>query len=226
MSTTRSIGTAALLAALPAAAHGAIITQGITPAPGNITRLSVDMINNDQGAVYDSATLEGLFLPLAQAIYDWGVSVGNPVTAYADAQAFLDSWPGGLTAAGQINASTGWNVSGRDPLELTHNEGFPGFDYTAWASGLNSFLILDIHNSYLTASGNAADWGDPDKGTYANIILSDNTVQNAFVGKTGSAIGAPTYSADGLAYQLVIIPAPAPTILLAFAAPALIRRKR
>ncbi|TVQ61530.1 MAG: hypothetical protein EA379_06235 [Phycisphaerales bacterium] len=168
-------------------------------------RLGHLMLNDDPGAVYNSATLQGLFLPLAELIHDFGVQHGNPASGFANAQDFLDSaLTGGTTGGGQINTLNGWLLTGKDPLEITNVGGFPGFDYTPWTHGVQAFYRLSIPRQYLTASGDPGDWGVEGK-VYATITLSDIVVPDAFVGRAGIN----SWSADGLAYRLTIV-SPAP----------------
>ena len=218
MHTPRPIITAAIIAALPAAAHGAILAQS-SPSPVGLNLvLGFEKTNDDPGAVYDSAELQGLFLPLAQSIY----AFGSNAAIYASVQDMTAAWSGGITGLGSV--SNGWSMSGFDPKQFTNIGGLPDITYDQWVAGRTGDFVTTIPLSQLTASGNAADWGDPDA-TYATITLSDTLVEDAFVGKTGG-VNSPEFFADGFAYQLVIIPAPGILALAPLAALTTTRRRR
>ncbi len=127
---------AALVATLALAdpAQGSLILQ-YEPVVGDITAgLAIELINNDQGAIYDSATLT-LLSPLAAALY----ALPANQLAYATIQDLVAEWNINIQSTGSGNVYSGWNrtVNGDGSVDFSHSEGFPVLDYTQWLDNTN-----------------------------------------------------------------------------------------
>ena len=210
----RTIAPAAALVAA-GAAHGAAVTQFDAFETSNDIALALEMLNDDPGAVYNEATLQGIYEPLAQELYNFGINA----SVYASPEELMQAWSSSITSGGTID--NGWNATGTDPVSFTNIGGIPDITFDQWNAGDEMAYGKQVPFAQLTASGDAADWGQPGH-TYATIELGD-VVEEAFVGQ--SASGFSTWSADGQAYQLNIVPAPASAALLGLAAAAARRRR-
>ena len=90
--------------------------------------------NNDNGVTYDSAELkfDELLTPIAQAVKDRNSDYAN-----ASLSEIMAEWTFGLnSSAGDVY--TGWSAAlNGSVLDLSHNGGDPGLDYTVWSDLLN-----------------------------------------------------------------------------------------
>ena len=197
---------AALVAGLALAgnAQGSLILQ-YEPVVGDITTgLAIVLVNNDQGAIYDSATLT-LLSPLAAALY----ALPANQLAYATIQELVAEWNINIQPPPSGNVYSGWNrtVNADGSVDLTNN----GFFWDQWRDNTNypnqstMALTVQIPLSQLELDGVPGYHPLND----ARIELNSNqNVQNAFVASAGDGLNY--WQADGFTYQVV----PEPSTLL------------
>lgn len=172
------LGGVALLAG-PSSAHAAIINQ-LEPTQGVI---DLSIINNDNGAVYDSGVISSdLFGNLAQQLYDlpanqsdyssigeliadWGVSIRGPPTGEV-----YNGWSAVVGADGQIGLSS--SGRGADPWVSTAEN--PNLDTLA--------LTVGVPTSQLELNGVPGYQPESD----ARVVLGVDGSPNAFVPNTGT----------------------------------------
>ena len=166
-------------------AHGAQTIQYGDAAQGPVnTGFVIDLINNDPGTIYQSATLDldGLLGNVA----DW-ISQNSTDPSFAGkthTQIYSQIY---FTPGGEV--STGWSTAvNGTTLEITHVNGIPGLEYTTWQSTAYNSGSQDMMRLYVSFP-NAALNGH-------NITMTSTPAANAFVAKTtaGPYSPAPAYA--------------------------------
>lgn len=190
------------------AADGALITQlpPNIPDESDYVFLNVNLTNDNEGAIYDSAGFS-LLTHLAQDLYDF---IPGNQTTYANVAELVADWDVSIREppTGQIH--NGWNrdVNPDGSVDLTNN----GFFYDVWRDGINypnqstMALTVQIPLSQLELDGEAGY----NPLTDARIELGTTPLTNAFTATSES--GFTTWQGEGQKYD--VIPEPGTMALL------------
>jgi hypothetical protein len=185
-------------------ANGSLILQYDPVVGDTFKSLNLELTNNDQGAVYDSATLS-LSSPLAQAL--WNTVPANQAN-YANIGEMVADWNVLIRPPPSGQIYNGWNrtVNADGSIDLTNLGqigGIPDDDYTTWKDSIGfpnqntMALTVQIPLTQLELDGETGY----NPATDARIELNPSqTIENAFVGFTSGGAGS---SADGQAYGLI-----------------------
>ena len=180
------------LAAVGGVAHAARVVQ-LEPYYGATWYvLDIYLTNDNPGAIYNSAYLDAaLFGGLAEQLYALPVNTHT----FGSPQEMMGQWHLNVRSQPTGSVYNGWQAAiEKTPgsqnigaVTLTNNGGWPGFDYDLWtaAAGQNTMaLTLRIPLSQLEVDG----VGGYDPNRDAKIVLTDTTLQQAFVADAGDGL--------------------------------------
>ena len=175
---------------LTLAAHAAEVVQYDPVYSSTIVLLDTELINNDNGAIYESASFayfallpNGSVTNLATAIQQLPQNLTNTVAGVQE------SWTGGVLP-GISEVDTGWslNLESNTTYSIGHVGGFPDFDYDTWqntpANANQDMMYLSHKIPLEQLDGNGDGWRSDDPEDWS-IILSEVVVTEAFTGRVG-----------------------------------------
>ncbi len=148
--------------------------------------LNIGLTNNDPGAIYNSGTLDAALLGgLAEQLYALPVNTHT----FDSPQEMMGDWLITILPPPSGDVCNGWNAAvatddaAPGQVVLTNIGGIPGLSYDQWVSGHTMALTLRIPLNQLEVDGR--DGYDPNRD--AKIVLTETTLQQAFVGYDGGA---------------------------------------
>lgn len=184
----------ALMLYLPARSFGAQVVQYGDAAQGPVnTSFIADLINDNIGTTYQSATLdlEGLLGNVADYICQHSSDTNFAGKSHAEIFSRIFFLP---STEGEISNGWGATMNGTT-LEITHADGIPGLDYTTWQSSSYHSGGQDMMRLYCTIPNSALNGN--------NLTTTTNQVQNAFSALT--LAGATAYT-TAFSYKVMTPP--------------------
>lgn len=180
-----------------------VVTLNPNEVGGNV-QLRVNATNNDEGAIYNTGEWN-IFQDLFAGMYALPVNsdtTNHPSTAYSSLEDFIASANIAVTSTAPSNVYNGWSVTKNSDGSIeTVNIGIPG-NYDLWRDNITApnqstqGIVLNVPLDKLAISFDennlATDW--------ATIVLSSQTMPNAFVGNTGIN----SYQTEGNFYQVQV----------------------
>jgi len=193
--------------------------------PGRV-ELSVELENNDDGAVYNSYDLP-LFYSLSLSLWNLPQNQAN----YATIDDMTGDWS--LTIRpnpiGEVNEGWLTTQGNYSPVAIENVGGIPGVTYENWEATQQNpnqdmmALTLSIPTSQL--DGNNNGWSSTDSGDYT-INMNTSPTPGMGIGRAG----LDSWAAQGYEYNVNIVPEPNTIALLGLGAAALLaarnRRKK
>jgi hypothetical protein len=170
--------------------HAAITYLGIRDdlSPDYIEK-DVKIENDVEGAIFNSG-LANFSIPLAEGLLDLPVNQGLSV---AD---LVKDWNVTIRSGTTGDVYTGWGAEFQNngSLSIANNE----FDWDTWAKDNFVYLTIQVPKSQLEYDGIPGY----DPLTDASIVLSSQTMPNAFIGYSQNMLDS--WSAEGQFYQVQI----------------------
>ena len=203
----------ALVAAAGAVgANAATITQLNPRDTGSAVALDMDLLNDDVGAVINSAKVRVPQVTDAtnttMGLDEWLYSLPHNQVTYSGPADLTSDWGFSITNDGDVHNGWGKDGASYDPTSIVNGGGIPGSDYDSWTTGKDMVIVgVSIPYSQLDANQDnsynlATAFADGD----ASISLGNQTIDDMFVGE--SASGFTTWEADGVDYNVTVVPEP------------------